>query len=95
MARIGSFLVAAYTERLSAREGTLEHFLIERYTLFTARRRGIVHHAPYLLQKFDAERSTPEPCEWYGVGTPLGELVSALYSPHFSAGVAARRTVRR
>ena len=34
--------------------GTLEHFLIERYLLYTTRRdvvyRGQVHHAPYLVQ---------------------------------------------
>ena len=35
--------------------GTLEHFLIERYLLFTERRgvphRGQVHHAPYAVQR--------------------------------------------
>jgi uncharacterized protein len=37
-----------------ARVGTLEHFLVERYLLYTTRRdrlyRGQIHHAPYPLQ---------------------------------------------
>jgi len=39
----------------AARPGTLEHFLVERYVLYAARRgrlyRGRIHHAPYPVQK--------------------------------------------
>ena len=50
----------ATLEVRAAREGTLEHFLVERYSLFAPRRgrrivRGDVTHPPYPLQPAEVE----------------------------------------
>lgn len=54
-------LVASYRaigEVFNARPGTLEHFLTERYCLYTTRRRSVlivdIHHAAWPLQAADA-----------------------------------------
>jgi uncharacterized protein YqjF (DUF2071 family) len=55
-AEIGAPLANSTSGR--AAPGTLEHFLIERYLLYTQRRgrllRGQVHHAPYSLRSVQA-----------------------------------------
>jgi uncharacterized protein YqjF (DUF2071 family) len=69
-----------------AEPGTLEHFLLERYILYAARKdklyRGQVHHTPYPIQSaiihsFDQSLST----SWN-----LSPLQSSLLA-HFSSGV--------
>lgn len=67
--------------------GTLEHFLTERYCLYTKAPRGQlyrvdVHHVPWPLQRAEAEIGENELLERVVAG--LGEKPSCL---HFSSGV--------
>jgi uncharacterized protein len=58
--------------------GTLEHFLTERYCLYTLDRRGRlrraeIHHAPWPLQRARAELAENTMTEPVGVALPAGE----------------------
>jgi len=62
-------------EVFSARHGTLEHFLTERYCLYTADRRGQIirgeiHHRLWLLQEAEAEFTRNTITEASGVELP-------------------------
>jgi hypothetical protein len=66
--------------------GTLEHFLVERYTLFTVRRGslrlGRVRHAPYPLQRAKVERWSESLLQAAGIQRPAGEPLA-----HYARGV--------
>jgi uncharacterized protein YqjF (DUF2071 family) len=62
-------------EPAAARPGTLEHFLAERYLLYTAARRGgllrgAVHHAPYPLQRAGIAECDETLLEAAGIARP-------------------------
>lgn len=66
--------------------GTREHFLLERYLLFSARRgridRGQVHHPPYPAQAATIHAVATTLLEAAGLPAPAGAPVA-----HYSAGV--------
>ncbi len=73
-------------EARPAEYGTLEHFLVERYTLYSARpgglARGRVHHAPYPLQRAEVVKMEENLLASSTIVRPdLRPLV------HFSSGV--------
>ncbi|CAN5716916.1 hypothetical protein BH23CHL2_BH23CHL2_11950 [soil metagenome] len=56
----------------TARPGTLEHFLVERYRLLADRRgggilTGEIHHGPWLLQPADVEIHRNSVMDWLGI----------------------------
>jgi uncharacterized protein len=58
-----------------SKSGTLEHWLTERYCLYTADKKGAlfcadIHHAPWSLQKAEAEINVNTMCEAAGVSLP-------------------------
>jgi uncharacterized protein YqjF (DUF2071 family) len=67
-----------------ARQGSLEWFLVERYLLFAADRRGrlscgLVHHEPYRIMEVPAEPGTVgEAMRWNGFEMPNRAPDSAL-----------------
>jgi len=66
-----------------AEVGTLEHFLVERYCLYTMRRgrlmRGDIWHEPWPLQRASCELSVCDMARLAGV-TLEGPPVSVLYA---------------
>jgi hypothetical protein len=66
-----------------AAPGTLEHFLVERYVLYTQAWgrlwRGRVHHAPYLVQSARLLRC--EESLLAAAGLARGEPLAPLFSP--------------
>lgn len=61
---------------------TLEHFLLERYRLFSANEvgqifTGDVHHAPYRFQQTDCEIMSPLPALWNGLEFPIESVLTA------------------
>jgi hypothetical protein len=64
--------------------GSLEWFLVERYLLFSADRRGRlacgrVHHAPYRIMPMAADCGTiAEPLRWNAFAAPEEAPASAL-----------------
>jgi uncharacterized protein YqjF (DUF2071 family) len=70
----------------TARTGTLEHFLVERYLLYTAHRgrlyRGQVHHTPYPLQAAEIAALDETMLAAVGIARP-GETPLT----HFAEGV--------
>jgi uncharacterized protein YqjF (DUF2071 family) len=70
----------------TARPGTLDHFLIERYALYAARTRGLyrarVRHAPYLLHRALIDHLSETLLAAAGIAAPPGPP-----SMHFSPGV--------
>lgn len=84
--------------RESTRVDTIEHFLLERYLLFTQRGktllRGQVHHTPYPV--YDAEvRGTSESlCRAVGLPDVSGAPTFAHWSPGVDVEVFALQSVR-
>jgi uncharacterized protein len=75
-------------EPAAARPGTLEHFLAERYLLYTvgrdgALRRGAVHHAPYPLQRAEVLEHDETLIEAAGVTRPDEPPIA-----HYASGVS-------
>ncbi len=75
------------TEPFVAKQGTLTHFLVERYVLFAQRgddplRLGRVHHQPYPLLNVSVDEVNDGMVEAAGL-TPLG----LQYLAHYSEGV--------
>ena len=70
--------------------GTLEHFLLERYYLFTVREgrvsKGHVHHAPYVAHEAEL-LSQPEGHEGLFCAAGLPAPVGPPSAVHYSAGV--------
>jgi len=62
--------------------GTLEHWLTERYCLYTMRRgavwRGEIHHAPWPLRDADVELSTNTATRGLGITLPEGAPIRPL-----------------
>jgi uncharacterized protein YqjF (DUF2071 family) len=93
-------LDVAYTVRDplgAAQPGTLEHFLVERYTLFARRRgrllRGQVRHTPYPLRR--AEVITLDETLLAAAGLPSdGERAPDLYSDGVDVGICAPELLR-
>jgi uncharacterized protein YqjF (DUF2071 family) len=68
-----------------AREATLEHFLVERYSLYTLRGRGEllqarVHHRPYPLRAARTTTLRESLIAAAGIAPPGGPLASELWS---------------
>lgn len=65
-------------------EGTLEHFLLERYLLFTVDgsrvSRGHVHHVPYPAQRATLHAWNDDLVEAAGLPRPVGEPANVLYA---------------
>lgn len=81
----------------TARPDTLEHFLAERYYLYTAGRgdsliRGQVHHTPYPLRRASVGALRSSMLEAAGL-TPTGEMLPPLYSPGVDVEVFALESV--
>jgi uncharacterized protein YqjF (DUF2071 family) len=60
-------------EAVNPRPGTLEHFLTERYCLYSARGsvyRGDIHHHPWPLQRAEAEVESLTMTAQIGVALP-------------------------
>jgi hypothetical protein len=80
----------------TAAPGTLEHFLIERYLLYTDWRPaglmvGQVHHHPYPLRRAELLRLDCETlARSLGLPPPTGD-VHAIYSPGVNADIIALR----
>ncbi|MFN3689969.1 MAG: YqjF family protein, partial [Fimbriimonadales bacterium] len=74
--------------------GTLEHFLVERYTLFTADRgriyRGEVAHLPYAIQPATILELEQNLIEAAGIALPT-EPPLAFYAPGFGVLASALR----
>jgi len=75
-------------EPAAARPGTLEHFLAERYLLYTtgrdgALRRGAVHHTPYPLQRAEILECNETLIAAAGIARPAGPPIA-----HYASGVA-------
>lgn len=75
----GAFLEAKYRavgERFEATRGSLEHFLTERYCLYSAASgriyRGEIHHPPWPLQAAEARLTRNSMAEAAGLALPLG-----------------------
>lgn len=86
---VGGRLQAAPTGQ--AEPGTLEHFLVERYFLYTRSPngrlwRGQVHHAPYLLQTAKLTHLEESLLAASGIAVADGPC-HALYSPDVSVEV--------
>jgi uncharacterized protein YqjF (DUF2071 family) len=82
-----SLTVRTTSDAESARPGTLEHFLAERYVLYAdvgqgELRRGRVHHAPYPLQRAEAR-------EWKESLLGAARIAREERDPlvHFASGV--------
>ncbi len=63
-----------------SRSGTLEHFLTERYTLFTTNRAGVamranIHHIPWPLEEAEAEIEQNDLASVLGIQLPDQEPV--------------------
>ena len=77
--------------RRAAEPGTLEHFLVERYCLYTAKDgvlyRAEIHHPPWPLQPAQAEieLNTMPPDGLETDGEPLLPLLGAAGRPHLGA----------
>jgi uncharacterized protein len=73
--------------------GTLQHFLIERYLLFTERRgvalRGHVHHTPYQVHSAEVLDVHDELVAAAGLGSVSGSPSLAHYSPGVDVEVFA------
>ena len=74
-------------EPAAARPGTLEHFLAERYLLYTMGRggrlwRGVVHHAPYPLQRAEVTECEETLIAAAGIARPPEAPIA-----HFASGV--------
>lgn len=75
-------------EPAAARPGTLEHFLAERYLLYTTARdgtlrRGAVHHAPYPLQRAEVLECDETMIAAAGIARPAEAPLA-----HYASGVA-------
>lgn len=86
----------AYGAPQPAAPGTLEHFLVERYVLYTQTRgwlwRGRVHHTPYLVQPARLLRC--EQSLLAAAGLACGEPLAPVFSPGVDVevfGVERRR----
>lgn len=81
------FLYGGEGETRQATEGSLEHFLAERYRLFAWRPgpqrllTGEVEHAPYPLQSARLEDADARLIDWAGFPAPSGPAEHALFSP--------------
>ncbi len=68
-----------------AAPGTLDHFLVEQYDLYSVRRgkllRGRVEHPPYAVQGVDLARCNEDLVHAAGLNAPSGPPVHACYSP--------------
>lgn len=65
---------------VESRSGTLEHFLTERYTLFTINRAGVamranIHHIPWPLEEAEAEIEKNDLASVLGISLPDQEPV--------------------
>jgi uncharacterized protein YqjF (DUF2071 family) len=79
---IAHFRYEPCREGKEAIAGTLEHFLLERYRLFSANDAGHiftgdVHHAPYRFQQAHCEIMSPLPALWDGLELPIESVLSA------------------
>lgn len=76
-----------------SRPGTLEHFLLERYLLFTERkgnpRKGQVHHVPYPAHRVDVMEVTDQLVAAAGLPPVAGLPLHAHYSPGVDVEVFA------
>lgn len=76
------------------RDGSFEHFLVERYVLFAKSgerlRKGVVHHRPYPLRSAKTIRWRSTLIEAAGMPSPSGEP-HALFSPGVDVDVYALR----
>jgi uncharacterized protein YqjF (DUF2071 family) len=76
----------------SARPGTFEHFLAERYILYARSGAGLsigrVHHRPYPLRRAEVEQVRQTMVEAAGLPAPQGSPL-ALYSPGVDVDVYA------
>jgi uncharacterized protein YqjF (DUF2071 family) len=84
-------------EPAAARPGTLEHFLAERYLLYTAARRGgllrgAVHHAPYPLQRAGIAECDETLLEAAGIARPA-EAPLAHYASEVAVEIFALERV--
>jgi uncharacterized protein YqjF (DUF2071 family) len=75
-------------EPAAARPGTLEHFLAERYLLYTTARdgglqRGAVHHAPYPLQRAEVLEHEETLIAAAGIARPAEPPIA-----HYASGVS-------
>jgi len=84
--RVGEFLGAS-------QPGTLEHFLLERYLLFTERRgvarKGQVHHVPYPVHRAEAIEVHDELVAAAGLPAASGPPAHVHYSPGVDVEVFA------
>ena len=69
----------------TAKPGTLEFFLLERYLLFSTNKSGQlkvgqVHHRPYPFQQASCKAPSLLPFTWNGFPEPTSPPASALYS---------------
>ncbi|MBT7215617.1 MAG: DUF2071 domain-containing protein [Verrucomicrobia bacterium] len=81
----------------TAKPGSLEFFLLERYLLFSESRGGKihcgqVHHSPYQFTKARVGKKSKAPLEWekFSVGD---EPISQLYSPGVPVSIHPLRSV--
>lgn len=79
---IAHFRYEPCREGKEAIAGTLEHFLLERYRLFSANEAGEiftgdVHHAPYRFQQAHCEIMSPLPALWDGLELSIESVLSA------------------
>ena len=71
----GSFTASPVQPTLQSVPGSIEHFLTERYCLFTSHRRktllvGDIHHAPWPLEEAEAEIELNELAAPHGIQLP-------------------------
>lgn len=79
-------------ELRTAKPGSFEFFLVERYLLFSMSRdgrihSGQVHHAPYTFSDAECEAWSAEPIRQAGLPLPEGAPASLLYSPGVDVSV--------
>ena len=81
----------------TARPGTLDHFLIERYVLYAARTRGLyrarVRHPPYPLRRASIDHLTETLRAAAGIAAPT-EPPSIHFSPGVDVDIFPLKRVR-
>jgi uncharacterized protein YqjF (DUF2071 family) len=81
----------------ASKPGTLEHFLLERYLLFTEKggtpRRGQVHHTPYPVHRASIVDVTDQLVETAGLPAVNGPPLHVHYSPGVDVEVFALEEV--